>query len=90
MTLFNNKYRIESTRLKGWDYGSEGSYFVTICTEDRINLFGCVIEGKMELNQLPGKPVWQPRFHDHIIRDNDELNRIRHYIKNNPVKFIGD
>ena len=27
---------------------------------------------------------WQPRFYDHIIRDNDSLNRIRKYIKNNP------
>jgi hypothetical protein len=24
MTLFRNKYRIESTRLKGWDYASAG------------------------------------------------------------------
>lgn len=51
MTLFQNRYRIESTRLKGWDYASEGSYFVTICTRDRDNLFGRVVKGKMELNQ---------------------------------------
>ena len=28
---------------------------------------------------------WQSRFHDHIIRDNDEFNRIRNYIANNPA-----
>ena len=51
MTLFQNKYRIESTRYKGWNYAPEGSYFITICTRDRENLFGRVVKGKMELNQ---------------------------------------
>lgn len=27
--------------------------------------------------------AWQTRFHDHIIRDTDELNRIAQYIENN-------
>ncbi len=27
---------------------------------------------------------WQPRFYDRIIRNNNELNRIRNYIVNNP------
>ena len=30
---------------------------------------------------------WQPRFHDHIIRDNDELNRITEYIDNNVANW---
>jgi REP element-mobilizing transposase RayT len=33
---------------------------------------------------------WQPRFHDHIIRTNSELFRIRKYIIENPKKWIGD
>ena len=33
---------------------------------------------------------WQPRFHDRIIRDNNELNRIRQYIINNPEKWETD
>jgi REP element-mobilizing transposase RayT len=37
MTLFNNKYRIESARLKGYDYSSPGEYFVTICTGGMIH-----------------------------------------------------
>jgi REP element-mobilizing transposase RayT len=28
--------------------------------------------------------AWQPRFHDHIIRDEKSLNRIRKYIRDNP------
>lgn len=31
--------------------------------------------------------IWQPRFYDHIVRNKDELNRIRTYIRNNPVQW---
>jgi REP element-mobilizing transposase RayT len=30
---------------------------------------------------------WQPRFHDHIIHNNLELERIRNYIRNNPENW---
>lgn len=33
---------------------------------------------------------WQQRFHDRIIRGEDELNRIRAYIQSNPSKWEGD
>lgn len=33
---------------------------------------------------------WQPRFYDHIIRNDDELNRIRTYITNNPMNWTDD
>jgi len=31
--------------------------------------------------------AWQARFHDRIIRDYDELERIQYYIKMNPIKW---
>ena len=31
--------------------------------------------------------AWQSRFHDRIIRNDDELNRIRQYITDNPLKW---
>jgi len=34
--------------------------------------------------------VWQPRFHDRIIRNEEELNRIRQYIIDNPTKWDWD
>ena len=37
---YHNKYRIPSTRLQQWDYGWNGSYFVTICTQNRKCYFG--------------------------------------------------
>lgn len=39
MTLFKDKYRVESTRLPGWDYGNAGYYYITICTKDRTHFF---------------------------------------------------
>jgi len=33
---------------------------------------------------------WQTRFHDHIIRDGEEWNRIATYIENNPTKWVND
>ncbi len=32
-------------------------------------------------------PIWQTRFWDHIVRDEEDLNRIREYIRDNPVKW---
>ena len=41
-----------SRRLEGWDYSSEGIYFVTICTAKRYLLFGDIRKGIMELNDF--------------------------------------
>jgi len=188
--LFKNQYRIESTRLKGWDYSSPGRYFITICTGDHECCFGSVRNGKMDLSDIgyiadkylheipnhfpfamvdefivmpnhvhviiqiknnPGNQrgggfdggrdakycvstpvnipktqcnnkntfgpqsgnlasiirgyktgvsvwcrksnrqfVWQPRFYDHIIRDEKELYFIRRYIRQNPACWDKD
>lgn len=31
------------TRLKDYDYSSEGAYFITICTHNRKNLFSNIV-----------------------------------------------
>jgi REP element-mobilizing transposase RayT len=173
-----NKYRIESIRLKGYDYSSEGAYFITIVTKNREHFFGEIVDGKMIFNvigdnaqkywdeipqhfsfirldemvvmpnhihgilwidklggigcdvacnvatgntknkkmmeispkrgsiatvirsyksvvtnksrQINPNFAWQPRFHDHIIRNEKSLNRIRKYIRNNPVIWQRD
>ena len=33
---------------------------------------------------------WQKSFHDHIIRDEADLYRIRQYIRNNPAQWVFD
>ena len=60
MTLFKNKYRIESTRLKGWDYRNPGYYFVTICTKNRNHYFGAVENDDVTQRQLKVKPAPAP------------------------------
>lgn len=51
---FQNKYRSESARLKNWDYGSNGAYFITICTKNREHFFGEIdmVSHTMQLNQI--------------------------------------
>ncbi len=162
MTKFRNKYRIESSRLKDYDYSSDGAYFITICTKDREHFFGEIVDEKMQETEqskicmacwldLPnhypncildefiimpnhvhgivviqnqntnnnktkqysvseiirgfktftarkinysrctkGMPFWQSRFHDRIIRNEEELNRIREYIFNNVLNWESD
>jgi len=52
MALYLNTYRIESTRLQEWDYGSPGLYFVTICTKIRRPWFGFVEGETISLSRL--------------------------------------
>lgn len=60
-----------SIRLPGYDYATNGSYFVTICTHNRASLFGEISQDKMVLNQF-GKHVdtiWHslPMHHQYKI-----------------------
>jgi len=38
---------------------------------------------------FPGK-LWQRNYYEHIVRDENELNRIREYINNNPLNWAMD
>lgn len=168
---FQNKYRIPSNRLQGFDYGSHNLYFVTICTKNKIHYFGEIVKsvetdnyaslqpteiGKIAFDfwqeipkhypfvileefvimpnhihgilffNLPEKTDWNPnkfgsqsqnlgavvrgfkssvkryanqneiefewqtRFHDHIIRDENERYAIKNYIINNPKNWNKD
>ena len=181
---FQNKYRIESNRWQNWDYSAPGSYFVTICIQDREEILGEIINGEMQLSaygeivktefikmgnnnkravldewvimpnhvhciitlgdydrdavekihefslqsidtendikqyrrlrrkmlipiiagkfqqqtskqinilrNTPGQKTWQPNYHDHVIRDEQEYLRIKQYIINNPAKWNDD
>lgn len=37
--------------------------------------------------KFPGINIWQSRFYDKIIRNENELNAIRKYIENNPMEW---
>ena len=42
------------------------------------------------IRHTPGVPVWQRNYWEHIIRDEDDLSRIREYIRNNPAQWETD
>jgi REP element-mobilizing transposase RayT len=173
VTLYQGKYRIESARLRDWDYRSRGWYFVTICTQNRECIFGAVVAGEVQLSavgrvaasELQGlhlhydnvhvdslvvmpnhvhaiimidgdhclspnpkrcvlaaaglvspragslsaiirsykagvtrrcrelglrQLVWQPRFHDHLLRGDASINAVRDYIRDNPANWEAD
>ena len=42
------------------------------------------------LRNSVGKKTWQPNYHDHVIRDDAEYQRIKEYIITNPIRWIDD
>jgi len=61
-------------RLKNYDYSQKNAYFITVCTQNR-------------LNSPFDKKIWQKSYHDHIIRDESDYLRIWQYIEENPIKW---
>ena len=73
MTLFQNKYRIETARLQNWDYSSVGSYFITLCIKDRNCILGTIQNGESVLSASGNiiKKYWLeiPRYSSNFILD---------------------
>ncbi len=42
------------------------------------------------LRGTPGATIWQRNYYEHIVRSEDELNRIREYITTNPLRWASD
>ena len=64
---FQNKYRIASHRRPGWDYSSNGMYFITVVTQNMVCNLGEVVMGDVPAVQLSdfGKIVdaeWHKSF----------------------------
>jgi len=73
MSLFKQKYRIESTRLRGWDYSANAWYFITICTKDNRWFFGQVMNGQMVLSPV-GKIVAEEWRRTELLRPSVKLD----------------
>ena len=52
MTLYRDKYRIETTRYRWRDYRSRGSYFVTICAHNKKHIFGEIENNEVLLTSI--------------------------------------
>jgi len=69
--LYREKYKICTNRLLNVNYSNLGFYFITICTQNRLNYFGQIIDDRMVLNHY-GK----------IVHEQLQLTeQIRPYIK---------
>ncbi|HEY8767253.1 MAG TPA: transposase [Dehalococcoidia bacterium] len=42
------------------------------------------------LRGAPGLPVWKRNYYERVVRDDDELRRVRQYILDNPAKWAED
>lgn len=49
---FFGKYRNETTRMPGWDYTSNATYLITVCTKDRESFFGTIQNGFVCLSDM--------------------------------------
>ena len=72
-SLQQGEPRRRSGRLRGYDYSTPGAYFITVCTQNRLPLFGEVENGDMEANG-PGSVVeecWTklPDHYDNLVLD---------------------
>lgn len=85
MSKFNDKYRIESTRIKEYDYSQEGYYYLTICSKDRKKIFGEIIDSKVVLNSL-GKIIEEELLKSCDIRK--EINLVEYVIMPNHIHLI--
>jgi REP element-mobilizing transposase RayT len=78
----------------------------TACRAPTVESFGCPVAGSLPtvirsfksaatkriniLRDNSGGPVWQRNYYDRVIRDERELDSIRQYITDNPVKWEED
>jgi REP element-mobilizing transposase RayT len=154
-----------SIRIQGFDYGSPGAYFLTICARDLLPIFGNIVDERVnltdigrivqnaweaipdhfphvdldayvvmpnhihgilyidrrlrryddsdrafgdvplgsipivvrtfkaavtrEVNRLGGfkGSVWQRNYYEHVIRNEQSLNKLQEYIMDNPLKW---
>ncbi|NTV07897.1 MAG: hypothetical protein HGA81_04735 [Chlorobium limicola] len=62
-----------SVCLKGYDYEQSGAYFVTICTNNRLCLFGDIEDGNIYLHGYSEvvQSVWNetPRYYAGVASD---------------------
>lgn len=82
---FNNKYRIPTNRLQGFDYGSNAFYFVTICTKNKEHYFGEIISNSVETYNNASSLINNVKPHNDVahINNNVETDNYPSFNNNN-------
>lgn len=61
----------------------------TIKSDDRNSVVGKFVSAlKRFSNREYGENIWQPRYYDHIIRNQTDYNEVLEYINQNSAKWI--
>ncbi|MCB7128199.1 MAG: transposase [Candidatus Brocadiales bacterium] len=81
-------YRIEGTEVDYFCIMPNHLHLIIILNGCSIPLGEIVRRLKAQVSKEAGFRVWQPNYYEHVIRNEKALNKIREYIKNNPVKEI--
>ena len=56
-----------------------------------VKLYKSVVTKQINiLRNMPGVPVWQRNYYEHIIRNEKSYYQISEYIRNNPIKWQDD
>ncbi|MBF0227964.1 MAG: transposase [Desulfobacterales bacterium] len=74
MEFNDNIHNRRSIRLKNYDYSKSGLYFITICTQNKLNLFGQIKNNEMILNEY-GRIVYDEWIKSAEIRNEIELDK---------------
>ena len=70
---------------------SISSFFAGFKSATNTKIDDYIDENNLDIPKYNKKNhFFQPNYHDHIIRNNNEYNRISEYIKNNPQKWNDD
>jgi len=66
-------------------------HLILILENCNLKLGEIIRRFKAKSSKATGFKLWQPNYYEHVIRNEDVLNRIREYIQNNPqareIKF---
>jgi REP element-mobilizing transposase RayT len=84
-----------SIRLKGCDYSpsKHEQFGKPTCNSipTIVRSFKSTVTRQINtIRNMPGTPVWQRNYYEHVIRDEHELNGIRKYILYNPLTWERD
>lgn len=74
-------------RLNAWGEIARAEWFQTAVVRQFKSITAKRINA---LRNTPGAPVWQRNDYEHIIRNDEEWQRIRQYIQDNPARWEAD
>jgi REP element-mobilizing transposase RayT len=58
MPYDTSKHHPRNIHLRGYDHSQPGAYFITICTRERMCIFGEIVNGVMHLNEAGHIVAW--------------------------------